>query len=176
MSDSIQLSSDAFSASDFVAPVITMEALDLLPMTSNGTQVEKIMPHDQVFALIFNEQNEALILEAPPRGHGWPEWQLVRDSLPTHEDPLPFAKRKLLELAGYESEEWIYLGSYRLNDSQETGAGHFFCARKACPVPTNEATQPVRWVNHHELRHALIDGRVSSMHFAITISLGLLLS
>lgn len=50
------------------------------------------------------------------------------------EEPLPAAKRELLEETGYEADEWIDLGHYVTAGNRGAGHGHFYLAKGARKV------------------------------------------
>ena len=133
---------------------------------------------DCVFALILNEANEALILEADkPDGHGV-YWQMIGADLAAGEEPFTAVQQKLLAVTGYQTAQWSYLGSHTSDGIQQIGASHFFCAQKAHPVAEVPASQltafKIKWVSMAELRCALLDGRITLINHALAVSLALL--
>lgn len=47
------------------------------------------------------------------------------------EDPLKAAQRELYEEAGYQSDDWISLGQFRVDGNRGAGMAHFYLARGA---------------------------------------------
>lgn len=154
------------------SPII--ESLEGLP-DSPGPQETGL---DYVNALALRNSGEALIVERGDLG-GMSSWQVVGGFVKSNEDPMTAVQRTLLEETGYRSDDWLYLGSYMMNDSNDhVGVGHFFCAmdaqQSAAPVTIAGNERKIRWVTQQDLRHALLDGRISVLSYAITISMALL--
>jgi ADP-ribose pyrophosphatase YjhB (NUDIX family) len=134
--------------------------------------------YDYVNALALSDSGDALIFERGKLG-GMSSWQVVGGYVGNGEDPMTAIQRILLEATGYTSEEWMYLGSYMMTDTDEQpGVGHFFCARgsqKVCqPQPDGHEELKIKWVTQRDLKCALLDGRISVLSYAITISMALL--
>lgn len=141
--------------------------------------VQPILTQDFVNALAISEAGEAMIFEQGKHGGGMTSWHVVGGYVENGEDPMTAVKRSLLESAGYGSDEWLYLGSYMMSETdQQIGVGHFFCARDAQPIGEPVENVPealkLRWVSPRDLRYALLDGRISMLSYAITISMSLL--
>lgn len=132
---------------------------------------------DYVNALVVNEAKQALVLEAEKTGGGLC-WLMIGRYLQPDEDPFTAVQQKLLELTGYQTRQWAYLGSHGVSESQLLGVGSLFCAQRAHQVatPCPEAQLPyiVKWVPLTDLRYALLDGRITTMSHALTVSLSLL--
>jgi ADP-ribose pyrophosphatase YjhB (NUDIX family) len=137
---------------------------------------------DYVNVLALNESGEAMIFERSHGGGGFSSWRVIEGRVADGEDPMTAVRRTLLEETGYQSEHWMYLCSYTITDDrQELGVGHFFCARNARPITaesqlklTTDRDQRLKWVSQQDLRYALLDGRISILSYAITISMALL--
>jgi len=140
---------------------------------------QKTITHDYVNALPLSETGEAMIFERGKNGSGAYSWQVVGGYVEEGEDPMTAIQRVLLEKSGHSSEDWVYLGSYMITDTEhQMGIGHFFCAQN-----TQQATQSpdfthedmeIKWVSQRDLKYALLDGRISVLSYAITISMVLL--
>ena len=138
----------------------------------------KIYMNDYVNAVVFNENNEAMIMEGYKHGTGWTSWQMPSGYLEEDEDPVTAVSRNLLEETGFTTPSWIYLGSYVVDPNRHVGVGHFFCAKGAKkvaqPIRTSDQDYKLNWVPISELRYALLDGRIATLSYAIAVSLSLL--
>ena len=134
--------------------------------------------HDYVNAVVFDDMGRALILEGYKHGARRSTWQVVGGYLQPGQDPLAAAQRELLKGAGYESDEWRYLGSFITEAHRHVGVGHFFLCmnvrRVAVPHPDDLEPYSLRWVSLQELRYALMDGRINIINYAMAISLGIM--
>ncbi|HZD10516.1 MAG TPA: NUDIX hydrolase [Candidatus Binatia bacterium] len=134
--------------------------------------------HDYVNAVVFDNAGRALILEGYKHGVRRSTWQVVGGYLQPGEDPLATAQRNLLQGAGYESDDWRYLGSFVTEANRHVGVGHFFLClnvrRVAAPLPDELEPFSLRWVTKQELHYALLDGRINIINYAMAISLGLM--
>ena len=134
---------------------------------------------DFVNALAISDAGEAMIFEEGATKDGGMSWHVVGGPIENGEDPMSAIQRALLESTGYSSDTWLYLGSYMLAEADhDLGVGHFFCARDARsvgqPVSETHREMKIRWVSQQDLRYALLDGRISILSYAITISMALL--
>lgn len=138
----------------------------------------KIYMHDYVNAVVYNQNNEAMVLEGYKHGTGWTSWQILSSYLEEDEDPITAVNRNLIEQTGYSSPNWIYLGSYVVDPNRHVGVGHFFCAKGvkkvAQPIRRTDHEFNLNWVPISELRLALLDGRIATLSYAIAVSLSLL--
>lgn len=137
------------------------------------------LSYDYVNALALSDAGEALIFERADLVGGMSSWQVVGGQVREGEDPMTAVQRTLLEETGYSSDNWLYLGSYMMShgDAQDA-VGHFFCARDAQQVSPSTridgCKKRIRWVTQRDLKYALLDGRISVLNYAITISMALL--
>lgn len=138
-------------------------------------------PDSDYFNLLaFNEKGQALIVEDLTANSAWGSWHLVNGILQKGEDPIQAVQDQLLKFTGYQSDHWLYLGSFMLNTNQPDVNGHFFAALGV--KDTDHAhffdvnTCSLKWVSRKDLKYALLDGRIGVMSYAVTASLALLLS
>lgn len=93
------------------------------------------------------------------------------------EDPLDAAKRELLEETGFQSTEWIDLGSYRVDPNRGVGIRYLFLARDAVPVaePSSDdiEDQELLHLSREELEDALRTGEFKVLSWVAAVSLAL---
>lgn len=141
-------------------------------MKSNQIQQHHPSALEQAYALILNPDGQALVRQSRTNCTVPCYWNMFKVDLPDSHDPLKVAREELFSL-GYESGDWVYLGSY-------TNAGkeviHFLFARNA-RAARSPFTPPkdVDWVSLRDLRHALIDGRIGQVGDATSIALAMYL-
>jgi len=130
--------------------------------------------------LVLNEASRAMVLEDLTAISAWGSWHLVSGLLENGENPITAAQSKLLTVTGYSSQDWVYLGSFMLNARQPDVTGHFFAAydvkQTEPPHPDYLQSCALKWVPQNELKHALLDGRIGMMSYAVAVSMALLLS
>ncbi|MCB8977654.1 MAG: hypothetical protein H6657_09555 [Ardenticatenaceae bacterium] len=129
---------------------------------------------DYVNALVLNSAGEALVFEVEKPGGGV-YWQILESSLQPNDDPFTAVQQRLEQAAGFQAKQWSYLGSHAIEVSRLFGTGFLFCARQA-----KQVAEPIwdggeaKWVSLVNLRYALLDGRISIMSHALTVSLSFL--
>ncbi len=93
------------------------------------------------------------------------------------EDPLAAAKRELLEETGYESPDWINLGSYVADGNRGAGTAHLFLARQAYRVAEIKADdleeQQLLYLSRAEVESALTAGEFKVLAWAAVMALAL---
>lgn len=90
------------------------------------------------------------------------------------EDPLVAAKRELHEEAGYEADEWTFLGSMQALNGIAEATEHVFLARGLRPVSADRTTdgsteeaqeeegiRAVSWVPFENVLHMIADGSIT---------------
>lgn len=94
------------------------------------------------------------------------------------EDPLNAAKRELLEETGYESQDWVYLGSYAVDPNRGAGTVNLFLARNIREVQSQESDdledQILIELTKDELVSALMAGEFKVLSWTACISMALL--
>jgi ADP-ribose pyrophosphatase len=93
------------------------------------------------------------------------------------EAPLEAAQRELLEETGYESADWLSLGSYLVDPNRGIATGHLFLARQACYVTPRDADdleeQELLLLTREEIESALEKGEIKVLAWAATIAFAL---
>ena len=93
------------------------------------------------------------------------------------EEPIAAARRELLEETGYESADWIPLGSYRVDPNRGIAMGHLYLARQARYITPRNADvleeQDLLLLTHSELETALSQGEFKVLAWAASIAFAL---
>jgi ADP-ribose pyrophosphatase len=93
------------------------------------------------------------------------------------EDPLAAAQRELLEETGYESPDWLSLGSYLVDPNRGIATGHLFLARHARFVAPPNADdleeQELLLLTREEIETALECGEIKVLAWAATVAFAL---
>jgi ADP-ribose pyrophosphatase len=93
------------------------------------------------------------------------------------EEPLAAARRELLEETGYEADEWIALGQYRVDANRGAGTAHFFLALRARRVADRDADdleeQHLLHLTRAELEATLDAGQFKALPWAAAAALAL---
>jgi ADP-ribose pyrophosphatase len=94
------------------------------------------------------------------------------------ESPAAAARRELLEETGYESNEWISLGSYVADGNRGGGVAHLFLARGArktrTPGSDDLEDQELQLLGRPELEDALAAGEFKVLAWCANVALALL--
>ncbi len=94
------------------------------------------------------------------------------------ENPLQSAKRELLEETGYESEEWIELGSFAVDPNRGVGKVNLFLALNAQRVTSPDSDdledQILLQLSREELTSALFSGEFKVLSWTAGISMALM--
>ena len=135
---------------------------------------------DYITLVALNEHGQALVIEDLTANSAWGSWHLVSGLITDEESPIVTSQRRLLEMTGYRSNNWLYLGSFMLDAGQPHVAGHYFVARDAHfanhPPHINDSQfYAVRWISQRQLKYGLLDGRIGIMNYAFTAAMALLL-
>lgn len=93
------------------------------------------------------------------------------------EEPIKAAGRELLEETGYESADWIPLGSYRVDPNRAVAMGHLFLARQARYIAPRNADdleeQELLLLTRSEVETALARGEFKVLAWAASIAFAL---
>ena len=93
------------------------------------------------------------------------------------ENPLAAAQRELREETGYETDDWLSLGSYLVDPNRGIATGHLFLARNACYVTPRDADdleeQELLLLTRKEIERALEKGEIKVLAWAATVAFAL---
>ena len=93
------------------------------------------------------------------------------------EQPSAAARRELLEETGYESDDWIHLGSYRVDPNRGIAMGHLYFARQARYIRPRNADdleeQQIIFLTRSEMEAALSGGEFKVLAWAATVAFAL---
>ena len=93
------------------------------------------------------------------------------------EAPPAAAKRELMEETGYESADWVHLGSYRVDPNRGIAMGHLYLARRAHYIAKRNADdleeQELILLTRGEIESALASGEFKVLAWAASIAFAL---
>ncbi len=93
------------------------------------------------------------------------------------EAPLAAAQRELLEETGYESADWLSLGSYLVDPNRGIATGHLFLARQARYVAPRNADdleeQELLLLTRAQIETALEGGEIKVLAWAAAVAFAL---
>ena len=102
----------------------------------------------------------------------------VGGMLEPNESPLEAAKRELLEEMGYESSNWVNLGSHILDPNRGVATMYLFLALKAKKVtePNSDdlEDQELIMLSRSEIEHALKAGEFKILAWSAVVALSLI--
>lgn len=132
---------------------------------------------DYVNVLAETEEGRLVCLRQEKYGYDGLSLAPVGGYIEPEEEPLTAARRELLEETGYEAEEWIDLGHYRVDANRGAGIAYLFLARGArrvaAPAPDDLEAQEVLTLSPAEVEDALAAGDVKVLGWATVIALSL---
>ncbi|MGE5223137.1 MAG: NUDIX hydrolase [Omnitrophica WOR_2 bacterium] len=138
--------------------LITFDYVIVLPVTRQGKY------------LVFRQTKYAVegLTLAPIGGH-----------IERGEEPLVAARRELLEEMGCQADEWVHLGTYRVNGNNGAGKASLFLARGVFKVAEPDADdleeQELLELTRAELEKALFAGEFKVLAWTTAIALSLLI-
>jgi ADP-ribose pyrophosphatase len=93
------------------------------------------------------------------------------------EESLAAAQRELLEETGYESSDWVSLGSYLVDPNRGIATGHLFLARQAHYAQPRDADdleeQELLLLTREEIESALERGEIKVLAWAAAVAFAL---
>ncbi|MGD9092497.1 MAG: NUDIX hydrolase, partial [Anaerolineales bacterium] len=95
----------------------------------------------------------------------------------TGEEPLAAAKRELMEEMGCTSEEWVDMGSYRVDGNHGAGMAYLFLARnvrfEVDPSGNDLEEQQLIQLSRLEMQRAMFSGQFKVLSWATAIAMAL---
>jgi len=96
----------------------------------------------------------------------------------SREDPLDTAKRELLEETGYQSDDWVELGSYSVDPNRGAGIVNLFLAKNVkysrSPDSDDLEDQQLLELSREELVTALMSNQFKNLSWTACISMALM--
>jgi ADP-ribose pyrophosphatase len=136
-----------------------------------------IITPDYVNILVETIEGNYLIFRQTKYSVDGPTLAPMGGYLKAGEDPLEGAKREVLEETGYQSNEWIHLGSYRVDANRGIATAHLYLARMARrttdPDSDDLEEQHLIHFTRSELVTALEAGEFKILSWAMVVALGL---
>jgi ADP-ribose pyrophosphatase len=136
-----------------------------------------VIIHDAALILAQREDGKFLVFRQRKYAIEGTSLAPVGGMLETDEEPLEAAKRELREEMGYESSNWINLGSYLVDPNCNVATMHLFLALDAKyttpPDSDDLEEQELLLFSKEELEEALNAGEFKVINWALLISLAL---
>jgi len=133
-----------------------------------------IITPDYINVVALTEDERFLCFRQVKYGIEGPTLSVVGGYINEGESPLAAAQRELLEETGYESPDWLSLGSYLVDPNRGIATGHLFLARQAHFVTPRNADdleeQELLLLTHTELEAALERGEIKVLAWAAAVA------
>lgn len=116
-----------------------------------------------VEVLAMDENGQVALIGQWRHPLGAYSWEFPAGGLEEGEEILACAKRELLEEAGVEAKEWIYLGSMYPNASHSNSESHAYLARNLTIKDANpdlDEDLTLMWKPWEEVLQACLDGTI----------------
>ena len=137
-----------------------------------------VATRDYVIVLARTREGTFLLFRQPKYGVNGLSLAPVGGYIEDDEPPLEAARRELLEETGCQAEQWILLGSFRVDGNHGAGTAHLFLADGAAIVQTPDSDdveeQEWLWFSRDELKTALLAGEFRVLAWSTTVALALL--
>ena len=136
-----------------------------------------IITPDYVNVVAVTEEKRFLCFRQVKYGVEGTTLGIVGGFIEKGEEPIQAARRELLEETGYESTEWIPLGSYRVDPNRGVAMGHLYLARQAryvTPQHTDDLEeQELILLTRSQMESALEGGDFKVLSWATSIAFAL---
>jgi ADP-ribose pyrophosphatase len=148
---------------------------------SDGHVIEDwpwVITPDFVNVVVMDKAGQFVLFRQGKYGYEGLSLAPIGGYIEVDEDPLTAAKRETLEELGYEAEEWISLGAYRVDANRGAGMAHLFLAlgarKVADPIADDLEAQEVVFLSQAELEAAPFNGDFKVLPWASLVALSLL--
>lgn len=138
-----------------------------------------VITGDYVNVIVVNEDQKFVCFKQTKYGVKGISIAPIGGHIEPNEEPFAAAKRELLEEAGYASESWTDLGSFRVDPNRGCANAYLYLAQGAKKIqePNSDdlEEQELIFLSRDEILNALSNGEVKvlSWAFAFTKSLSL---
>ncbi len=146
----------------------------------DGRQIPEwpwIITPDYVNVVAVTESGDFICFRQVKYGLEGTTLAIVGGFMEEGEDPLMSAKRELLEETGYESTDWIPLGSYCVDPNRGIAMGNLFLAWNAHYVQPRTADdleeQEIIFLTRAEVESALAGGEFKVLAWAAAVAFAL---
>jgi len=133
-----------------------------------------IIIHDAALVLARREDGKFLLFRQTKYAIDGDSLAPVGGMLEPGEDPLDAAKRELLEEMGYESDNWVDLGSYVMDPNNHVNTIHLFLALDAVYTTTPDSDdleeQELLIFSRDELERAFDAGEFKVLNWSLLIA------
>jgi ADP-ribose pyrophosphatase len=136
-----------------------------------------VITPDYINVLAMTEDERFICFRQVKYGIEGPTLAVVGGYVKDGEKPLVAAQRELLEETGYESPDWLALGSYLVDPNRGIATGHLFLARQARYAAPRDADdleeQELLFLTRDEIETALAAGEIKVLAWAATVAFAL---
>jgi ADP-ribose pyrophosphatase len=136
-----------------------------------------IITPDYINVVAVTEEGHFICFRQVKYGINGTTLSVVGGYIEKGEEPLAAAQRELLEETGYQSPDWVSLGSYLVDPNRGVATGHLFLARQARYVTTRDADdleeQELLLLTRKEIETALENGEIKVLAWAAAVAFAL---
>lgn len=120
-------------------------------------------PHESVCVVIYNDQDEILMIQSKRYITGRLEWEIPAGRVEDGESPVDAAKRECLEETGCILEKPVYLCSQYPNNGMSDLRIHIFAARVQAEESAWDENEVncKKWVKRHDMMDMMKNGEIT---------------